>query len=62
VLRATLRETTTSIALDITKQAYEAFSRRDIPALLKLVADAINSSNQPPQTGMTQPSLERAAH
>jgi ketosteroid isomerase-like protein len=28
-----------STALDITKQAYEAFGRRDIPAFLKLVAE-----------------------
>jgi uncharacterized protein len=28
-----------STALDITKQAYEAFGRGDIPAFLKLVAD-----------------------
>jgi ketosteroid isomerase-like protein len=31
-----------STALDITKQAYEAFGRRDIPALLKLVADEVD--------------------
>jgi ketosteroid isomerase-like protein len=29
-------------ALDITKQAYEAFGRRDIPALLELVADEVD--------------------
>ena len=31
-----------SAALDITKQAYEAFGRRDIPAFLKLVADEVD--------------------
>jgi len=31
-----------STALDITKQAYEAFGRRDIPAFLKLVADEVD--------------------
>jgi uncharacterized protein len=31
-----------STALDITKQGYEAFGRRDIPALLQLVADEID--------------------
>ncbi|HSZ78242.1 MAG TPA: nuclear transport factor 2 family protein [Chthoniobacterales bacterium] len=31
-----------STALDITKQAYEAFRRRDIPAFLKLVADEVD--------------------
>ena len=29
-------------ALDITKQAYEDFGRRDIPAFLKLVADEVD--------------------
>jgi uncharacterized protein len=29
-------------ALDVTKQAYEAFGRQDIPALLKLVADEVD--------------------
>jgi ketosteroid isomerase-like protein len=33
---------TMSTALDITKQAYEAFGRRDIPAFLKLVADEVD--------------------
>jgi ketosteroid isomerase-like protein len=37
-----LPETTMSTALDITKQAYEAFGRRDIPAFLKLVADEVD--------------------
>lgn len=31
-----------STALDITKRAYEAFGRRDISALLKLVADEVD--------------------
>ena len=31
-----------STALNITKQAYEAFGRRDIPAFLKLVADEVD--------------------
>jgi ketosteroid isomerase-like protein len=35
-------EPTMSTALDITKQAYEAFGRRDIPAFLKLVADEVD--------------------
>jgi ketosteroid isomerase-like protein len=33
---------TMSTALNITKQAYEAFGRRDIPAFLKLVADEVD--------------------
>jgi ketosteroid isomerase-like protein len=35
-------ETIMSTALDITKQAYEAFGRRDIQAFLKLVADEVD--------------------
>jgi ketosteroid isomerase-like protein len=31
-----------STALDIIRQAYEAFGRRDIPALLQLVADEVD--------------------
>jgi ketosteroid isomerase-like protein len=31
-----------STALDIIKQAYEAFGRRDIPAVLELVADEVD--------------------
>jgi uncharacterized protein len=31
-----------STALDITKQAYEAFALRDIPAFLKLVAEEVD--------------------
>jgi uncharacterized protein len=38
----TAPETTMSTALDITRQAYEAFGRRDIPAFLKLVADEVD--------------------
>ena len=33
---------TMSTALNITKQAYEAFGRRDIPTFLKLVADEVD--------------------
>jgi ketosteroid isomerase-like protein len=31
-----------STALDVTKRAYEAFGRGDIPAFLKLVADEVD--------------------
>ena len=38
---------TMSTALNITKQAYEAFGRRGIPAFLKLVADEVDWKLRP---------------
>jgi hypothetical protein len=39
---------TMSTALEITTQAYEAFDRPDIPALLKLVADEVHWKSSAP--------------
>ena len=37
-------------ALDVVQQAYAAFGRRDIPALLKLVADEVDWKEVCPAT------------